>query len=404
MGNKVPLNLGVGGPTQPQAPGPSLFGESKPAQATPISLFGAQPTLGQPAAPSLFGPSTGNQTTNLFGQPANQAASTPGQLGPLGNYSLTAQPKPQGMFPGQSTQTMIPANLQQNSTASQSHFLPNSIFVFSNLQPKGTSYTPTINGYKEFGAIHDPSKAGDFSYLYQVPKQSEFSLTSTNPLNGTKVGDLPPHLFEAIKMIDGRIRTNQDTVSSLASQSSEVGLRSQKLGADMIKNAALEAKDLNNRIEQVSQRFSLAEREFQLLQTVAGHLKTQVPIYSKEYMPKMQFPSQALNLLSGSLTEKLEGINSVLTELIVFLESSVDGNKTPEAQFIQYINIIDELFYLVRVLWARNQQIQEDLAAIRSRLFTGSKTGVGRSPMLIEEESPKRNTGHTLSKIIQDSK
>lgn len=404
LGSKPTLNLGLGGASQQPGQPPALFGDAKPAQPATGGLFGAPQTMGQSTAPALFGGSTAPQPTGLFGQPTTQPAAGLGQSSLFGGSSLIGQQKPQGLF-GNAPAPLIPsAPLQANVNASQSHFLPNSIFVFSNLQPKGISYTPTINGYKEFGATSDPSKAGDFSYLYQVPKQAEFSLSSTNPLNSAKIGDLQPHVFERIKKIDGCIRANQETVSALTNQASEVGLRSQKLGGELIKSAALEAKDLNNRIEQVSQRFGLAEREFQVLQSVVGHLKTQVPIYSKEYMPKMQFPSQALTLLSSSLTEKLESINSILSELIVFLESSADGHQTPEAQFIQYINIIDELFYFVRVLWARNQKVQEDLAIVRSRLFAGSKLGSGRSPMLIEDETPKRDINRTLSKIIEDSK
>lgn len=396
---------GIGQSQQQQGGNTGLFGQSKPAQGGAPSLFGGAPTQ-QSAAPSLFGGAQSTQpSTGLFGQPPQQPS-----LG-MGQHSLfggAQQQKPPALNFGQSApgfQGMAaPQQAPQAPAGPQPHFLPNSIFVFSQLQPKGSGYVPTINGYKDFHAPPESTGAGDFSFLYQVPKQAEFSLSGSNPLNTTKVGELDPYFYEAIKKIDGQVRENQAQVSRLTSGCTQVGQRAEKLGSELLKTAALEAKDLNARIEQASQRFALVHSEFEVFQKVAGSLKAQVPLHSKEYMPQLQYPSEALLTLSAALTDKLEALNGVLTELLVFLEGTSEEDRSADSQFVQYIEIIDELFYCMKVLWARNQKTQEELMQLKGRLFAGSKVAFGRSAMLIEEESPsRRGTNQTLTKIIERS-
>lgn len=264
----------------------------------------------------------------------------------------------------------------------------------------GAPSAPTIFGYKDLIPQADQAKTGEFTFLYRVPSSVELGLSSNNSLNDVKLGETAPQLYSLFKAQDEVVRSSLDNLRNLRKSAEELEKRSVTLANQGIRSVAIQAKELDAKIKALHGRFQLASYELGQFQTIVNGLKDQVPVHSQHYMPRIAFPSKGLQVLSKSLTEKLEGINATLDELIVFLEGSGEELTGAEARMTEYVDTIDELFYCVKLLHGRNRQLNEDLQAMKSRYFGQGWMRGAREGMNVEEEVRTGNAGVILSKIF----
>lgn len=396
--------------TPGQQPGPTQSGQSLfgvPNQTGTIPSFFSNPqNQAQTSAPiQLFGaPFTQqNQQTQLFGQqtqnpPPLIGASTtaPKPVNQLGGGFGFGQPLQPNLFPQQQLQQQQSQQQQQKHP----HFLPNSIFAFQNLQVNGSTYAPTIHGYKDLCFAESKPKIAEYTFLYRVPNALEFALSSNNSLNQKKIGELQPEFIAAAKTIDDRFQANIKRINEFKAKIAEIDRRSHNLPKEPFRKALLKANELNFKINSFLGQFEVANQEFKKFEEIVHEHRSKVPLQSQYYMHPLQYPMPGLKMLSSSLTERLEDVCVKLNELVVYLNSVNQPEDNVRSKHDQILDILQDLSQFVAIVFARNTQIQQYLSHFKGTYLGTQPKSESFELEPIEEVSSTKKAEAILSKII----
>lgn len=404
---------------------PGLFGAYQPDQSK--NLFAST----QISQPGLFGSNQQDQSKNLFGNTQNQTgmfASNPQTSQNLfGNSQSTGLSQNQnGMTSNNKPQTTLFNTFGQNQSQnqgqnqigqqmeinqgmnqSQTYFQPNYVFALNNLIPKNSQKGTILSNYKLIHKKDESDKTPGYDFLFQVSLDKKLSLSDSNSLNSQKISAIDKKYSTPINSIEETLNQQSIDIQEIKKAVIQMDTKNRETVSEKIRDLALQTKETNSKIEALFHKFETCNKEFKEYQSIVVGFQAQVPVFSHQSISKTQFPSQALQSLSRSLSDKLNQINLIVEELISVLLQSTNKDSEEDG-FNAYLDLIDELFYLVKNLSAQNAIIQMDLKMIRGRIFGNVRDGENNTTMIVEDEHDNMKTmnevSNRLNKIIYQTK
>lgn len=350
---------GMNKPAQPNNPTPLLGNTSGLQGPKTDALSFTFPGINQTQSTLSFGQQS-NQPSGLFqNQPSNSLSLGLGQPKPLQSSLGTQQlfgPNPQG-----SSWPSVP------TSQAQPYFEPNNVFVFNNLLPKSNPAEATLPTHTLINKRKD--KQSNLNYLFQVSKHLVFEAPHTNKIACKKLKELDKALVEAVGRIDETVRKNHQALLDMKAKALETERLNDGQVTEKLKESVIKAKELHLKVEQLfGQLFSFQE-EFKKYQLIVQELSAKVPSYPHQYLQKVVFPSPGLSTLNSSLIEKLSVIKVSAAELTAFFAAPASQESEPDFNWTEYVEIIDELFYCIRVLSSENASLQAKLRGVLQSRF-----------------------------------